>query len=66
MFSLENTEQILREVAEGHSLKAGKFTGAIRVALMGKTASPGIFDVIVTLGKEKTLERLGKIPSLLK
>jgi glutamyl-tRNA synthetase len=66
VFSLENTEKILREVGERHSLKAGKFIGAIRVALTGKTAAPGIFDVIVTLGKDKTLERLGKVPSLLK
>ncbi len=66
MFSLENTEKIVREVGEQHSLKAGKLMGAIRVALTGKTASPGIFDVIVTLGKDKTLERLGKVPSLLK
>ena len=65
MFSLANTEKILREVGERHSLKEGKFMGAIRVALTGKTASPGIFDVIVTLGKDKTLERLGKVPSLL-
>ncbi len=65
VFTLENTEKILREVGERHSLKAGKFMGAIRVALTGKTASPGIFDVIVTLGKDKTLERLGRIPSLL-
>jgi len=28
-------------------------------------ASPGLFDVIVTLGKDKTLERLSKVPSLL-
>ncbi len=66
IFSLENTEKILRQVSEQHSLKAGKFMGAIRVALTGKTASPGIFDVMVTLGKDKTLERLGRIPSLLK
>jgi glutamyl-tRNA synthetase len=66
VFSLENTEKILREVGERHSLKAGKLMGSIRVALTGKTASPGIFDVIVTLGKDKTLERLGRIPSLLK
>lgn len=65
-FNLENTEKVLREVVEQHSLKAGKFMGAIRVALTGKTASPGIFDVIVTLGKDKTLERLGKVPNLLK
>ena len=65
VFDLENIEKILREVGERHSLKAGKFMGAIRVALTGRTASPGLFDVIVTLGKDRTLERLGKVPSLL-
>ena len=64
-FSLETTEKLLREVGERHDIKAGKFIGAIRVALTGKTAAPGIFDVIVTLGKERTLQRLRQILTIL-
>ncbi len=64
-FSLEATEKVLREVGERHEIKAGKFIGAIRVALTGKTAAPGIFDVIVTLGKDRTLQRLRKVLTIL-
>ena len=31
-----------------------------RLALTGRTFSPGMFDVMVLLGREKTLERLEK------
>ncbi|RPJ55133.1 MAG: glutamate--tRNA ligase [Acidobacteria bacterium] len=60
-FDLSTTEQVLRQVAEEHGLKSGQFIGAVRVALTGKTAAPGIFDVIVTLGREKTVERLERV-----
>ncbi len=60
-FDLSTTEQVLRQVAEEHGLKSGQFIGAVRVALTGRTAAPGIFDVIVTLGREKTLERLERV-----
>jgi glutamyl/glutaminyl-tRNA synthetase len=33
---------------------------AIRVAVTGKTATPPLFDTIVALGYERTLERLDK------
>ena len=61
VFSLETTETILREVGEGHAIQPGKFIGAIRVALTGRAAAPGIFEIIVTLGKEKTLQRLRQV-----
>jgi glutamyl-tRNA synthetase len=31
----------------------------MRAALTGKTSSPGIYDVMITLGREETLARLG-------
>ncbi len=65
-FTLDTTEQILREIAEQHSLKAGVLIGAARVALTGKGTAPGIFDVMVTLGRERTLRRLDRGRRLLK
>jgi len=32
----------------------------VRVALTGRTASPGIFEIIAIIGKEKVLDRLKK------
>jgi glutamyl-tRNA synthetase len=41
-------------------LKLGKIAQPVRVALTGKTASPGIFEVTAILGKDKVISRLNK------
>ena len=64
-FDLETTEEVLRRVGNEHQIKAGKLIGAVRVALTGKTVAPGIFDVIVALTKERSLERLDRVLSYL-
>ena len=48
----------VREVAERNSLKLGKLAQPLRAALTGKTTSPGIFDVLVLLGKDESLGRI--------
>ena len=48
----------MREVAERNSLKLGKLAQPLRAALTGKTTSPGIFDVLVLLGKDESLARI--------
>ena len=48
----------VREVAESNSLKLGKIAQPLRAALTGKTTSPGIFDVLVLLGKDESLSRI--------
>ncbi|HEY4642967.1 MAG TPA: glutamate--tRNA ligase [Thermoanaerobaculia bacterium] len=57
-FTIETTEQALRALAESKALGAGKYIHPLRVALLGVASSPPIFDVAVTLGKERTLRRL--------
>ena len=57
-FDLETTEQVLRSLTEQHQIATGAFIGAVRVALTGRVASPGIFEVIGILGQEKTVQRL--------
>ena len=42
-------------------MKLGKLAQPIRVALTGTTVSPGIYDVILLLGKEETLKRLQNV-----
>jgi len=39
-------------------LKLGKIAQPVRVALSGRTASPGIFEIAAVMGKSKTLARL--------
>ncbi len=60
-FDLENTESILRAIAQKHDLKAGRLIGTVRVALTGEGVAPGIFDVIVTLGRETVLTRINHL-----
>jgi glutamyl-tRNA synthetase len=57
-FDVATTEQALRALAGELGLGAAKLIHPLRLALTGKGASPGIFDVAVVLGKEKTLRRL--------
>lgn len=38
----------------------------LRLALTGKTASPGLFEVMAALGKERTLERLNRALNYIK
>lgn len=45
---------------EGAGLKMKDVAQAMRVALTGRTASPGLFDVAVVLGRELTLVRLDR------
>ncbi|MDW7645777.1 MAG: glutamate--tRNA ligase [Desulfuromonadales bacterium] len=45
-------------VMEETGLKLGKIGPSVRVALVGGTTSPGIFDVLAVLGKEASLKRL--------
>ena len=59
-FSIEALENVFRNFLEEHQIKLGKIAQPIRVALTGKTASPGLFEVMKVLGKEKVLNRLDK------
>lgn len=60
--SLEDNvmEQYLRTLAQENGLKLKDIAQAIRIALTGKTVSPGLFEMMRTLGKEKTVERIKK------
>jgi glutamyl-tRNA synthetase len=47
-----------RAFAEERGLKLGKVAQPLRAALTGRTVSPGIFEVMVLIGREETLARL--------
>jgi len=57
-FSAENTEIIIRDLAESMGIKAGNLIHPLRLALTGKTTSPGIFDVMQILGKSEVIKRI--------
>jgi glutamyl-tRNA synthetase len=57
-YGIENTEKVIRDLAESLDLKAGTLIHPLRLALTGKTTSPGIFDVIQILGKSTVIKRI--------
>jgi glutamyl-tRNA synthetase len=57
-FNEERLEAAFKAVMEQTGLKLGKIAQPVRVALTGKTVSPGIFEIIAVLGREKTTARL--------
>jgi glutamyl-tRNA synthetase len=57
-FDLATTEQALRGLAEEKAVKAGLLINATRVALTGQAVAPGLFEVMLVLGRERVVERL--------
>ena len=57
-FSEAELEKAFNSIVEKHNIKLGKLAQPVRVAVTGGTASPGIFEVLCIVGKEKTLKRL--------
>ena len=51
-------EAAVKAHAETAGLKLGKLAQPLRAALTGRTTSPGIFDVLVSLGREEAMARL--------
>ena len=48
------------EVLKAEGIKLGKLAQPVRVAVTGSTVSPGIFETLCLLGKERSLERIDK------
>ncbi|MGH9339916.1 MAG: glutamate--tRNA ligase [Acidobacteriota bacterium] len=60
-FNLATTEEQLRQIVARRDLKAGHLMGVVRLALTGKAAAPGLFEIVTTLGREKTIQRLERL-----
>jgi len=64
-YEADELEPALRGLAEEHGWRAGDLFMAIRVAVTGRTATPPLFDTLVALGYERTLERLDRAAAAL-
>lgn len=58
-WSAEELETVIRGFAEARGHKFGAIAQPLRAALTGQGTSPGIFDVLVALGQEESLGRIG-------
>jgi glutamyl-tRNA synthetase len=57
-FDAASAEAALRATAAARGLKAPTLFHAVRVAITGRAASPGLFDVLALVGRERTHRRL--------
>jgi len=57
-WSVAGIDSAMRQLAEQRGLKLGKVAQPLRAALTGRTVSPGIFEVMVLIGRQESLARL--------
>ena len=58
VFSRQTGEEAFKQLVEEEGMKMGQLAQPVRVALTGRTASPGLFDMMEVLGQDRTLFRL--------
>jgi glutamyl-tRNA synthetase len=57
-FVHDTIEKAFNDLVVAKGMKLGKLAQPVRVALTGGTVSPGIFDVIEVMGKDKVVKRI--------
>lgn len=65
-FNVENTEKAYRNLMEELNIQGGQIIHPTRLALTGRTVSPGLFDVMALLGQKRCLERLDQAIGLIR
>jgi glutamyl/glutaminyl-tRNA synthetase len=60
VWEAEPLEAALRSLAEQRGISGGKVFQPLRVALTGLTVSPGIFEMLVQMGRELSLKRIDR------
>ncbi len=64
VYSLEETERVIREVAEELEVKPGVLINGIRSVVTGQAVGAGLFDVLMAIGRDRVVARLRKTPTL--
>jgi glutamyl-tRNA synthetase len=63
-FDEASLEHALRQLAEQRGVKAGTLIHATRIAMTGRMVSPGLFEMLVLLGRDRVLSRLKALSEL--
>ncbi len=58
VFAKQPWEEAFKQLVEAEGMKMGQLAQPVRVALTGRTASPGLFEVMEILGRDRVLFRL--------
>ena len=64
-FTQENLEEIFKKIMADCDLGFGKIAQPLRVAVTGTTMSPGIFEMLLALGKDRTVFRIRRALSII-
>jgi glutamyl-tRNA synthetase len=64
-FDESDVESAVRGTAAERGIKPGVLIHSVRVALTGRTASPGLFEMMALLGREETIARLNALITFL-
>ncbi|MBF0147645.1 MAG: glutamate--tRNA ligase [Magnetococcales bacterium] len=64
LWELPHVEAVFKDILAGHQLKMGKLAQPVRLALTGTTVSPGIYETLILLGRERTIVRLERFLSI--
>lgn len=57
-WDVKSLDETLRSYAQTQDLKFGSIAQPLRAALTGRLTSPGVFDVLVLLGRDESLNRI--------
>jgi glutamyl-tRNA synthetase len=62
LFEAATIEEALRTLATERGIKAAALIHATRVAVTGQAVSPGLFEVLEVVGRDRVLQRLADVP----
>jgi glutamyl-tRNA synthetase len=60
-FTMEETERVAKELAEEKGVKPGVIVNGMRTVVTGQLAGPSMYDILMTLGREKVVQRLRNV-----
>ena len=57
--SVESVEQSIKDICQRYGIEMKQIAQPLRIALTGKSSSPGVAQLIAVLGKEESIQRIG-------
>jgi glutamyl-tRNA synthetase len=60
-FTAEETERVAKELAEEKGVKPGVIVNGMRTVVTGQLAGPSMYDILITLGRDKVVQRLRNV-----
>lgn len=65
-FNLENLKKTVKNICTNIKIKMPDIAKPLRLAIAGKESSPGIFDLLILIGKEESIRRINKFREYMK